>query len=729
MNRLLTAVLAIPLAILVVVATPQIARETTGTETISGTVTRDDIKAALPYTRVKLELVDEVRLPTGHEKVCKPERDTELSDARRYAMTDQSGKFTFANVVAGRYYLTAEHEGYLRGAYGQRTGAPFGAVLEIGPQRDVVLVASETDTPGIAVTDLIVVPATTAAPPRGGLGSQQQGVSAGAPTALRDGTIAQTGQRGGLGVDNANIPAGAGARSAIRDTEPGAPKIDLQNLAIPMVPAPTITGRVMNERGAPLAAAAVQAYQFRYTPMNGRTLKSVRSTLTSDDGNYRVFWLNPGRYVIAAANSQYQLAPWMSGLTFTPNLPNPDAGLPVVFFPAATTAANAIPVLLQRGLEPAAALRVPDRPRFTIQIKLTGNAIPPASRLLFVPYGGDLCAGADFGLSSRGRGVFEIRDVPEGLYVALAMSGRDFISDVVTVKVEAKSTPSDDIVIPVVPPVDVRGNIFFDVIPPQTFLASLRVNLVRSGQELSQIATTEVDAATGRFVISGLGPGSYYPVVDMPPGAFVREVVASRFDLNKPEDCDTMPSRQVTPLYSYLDLHGHFDPVKPFQIPAVIPNAAECLAIQISLGKPLFGIVRDKFLKPVKAALVVAIPRSVWAKELDKGATPPDRYLTAVTDDNGYFQMPGAVKDSTYHLYAFEDVDPNVIYNPEFSDLAFGRELFETHELQFENGKWAVKKIARLTVATSETCGVDNAIYRAWCYLTSISAEDSAGLQ
>jgi hypothetical protein len=728
MSRLLIALLAIPLAIVLALGSPQIARETTGSETLSGIVTRDDTKAALPFVRVKLELVDNVRLPTGHEKVCKPDRDRELSsEARRFAMTDVSGKFTFANVVAGRYYLTAEHEGYLTGAYGQKSGSPFGAVLEVGPQRDLVYVATDSDTPAIGVPDLIVVPVFTAAPPRGGLGSQQQGVSAGAPTALRDGTIAQTGQRGGLGVENANIPTGAGARSAIRDTEPAAPKIDLQNLAIPMVPAPTITGHVMNEPGAPLAAAAVQAYQFRYTPMNGRTLKSVRSTLTSDDGGYRMFWLNPGRYVIAAANSQYQLEPWMAGLTFTPNLPNPDTGLPVVFFPAATTAANAIPILLQRGLEPAADLRVLDRPRFTIRVRLTGNVIPPGSRLLFVPYGGDLCAGADYGLSSRGPGVFEIRDVPEGLYVAIAMSGRDFISDILTVKVEAKSIPSD-IVVPVVPPVDVRGNIFFDVIPPHTFVASLRVNLVRSGQEVSQISTTEVDAATGRFVISGLGPGSYYPVVDLPPGAFVRDIVASRFDLNRPEDCDTTLSRQVSPLYSYLDLHGHFDPVKPFRIPGVIPNAAECLAIQISFGKPLFGIVRDKLLKPVKSALVVAIPRSVWAKELDKGATPPDRYLTAVTDDNGYFQMPGA-SDSEFHLYAFEDVDPNVIYNPEFSDLVFGRELFETHELQFENGKWAVKKIARGTVAKSETCGVDTAVYRMWCYLTSISAEDSAGLQ
>jgi len=429
----------------------------------------------------------------------------------------------------------------------------------------------------------------------------------------------------------------------------------------------------------------------------------------------------------------------MSALTLTPNLPDPDAGLPVAFFAAATTASIAIPISLQRGQEPAADIRLLDRPRFTVRVRLTGF-VPRSPRLVFVPYGGDLCAGADWGLSAKGPGSFEIRDVPEGLYVAMAMSGRDSISDVVTIRVEAKSDPREETRIPVVPPVDVRGNLFFDRLPPNTYPDPFRVNLVRAGQELSQISTSVVDPSTGRFMIPGVGPGSYYPALDLPPGVYVQNVLASKFDPTKPGDCDPDPSK-AAPNYSYQDLHGHFDAQKPFQIPSVIPNAAECLVINVGFGTSLVGIVRDRFLKPVEGALVVALPKSVWGKELDKGATPPDRYLTGVTDDNGYFQLRGAADqafsiagqngqvDTEYHLYAFEDVDPNVIYNPEFSSQVSGREIVEVREMQYMNGRWVVTKLTATPVVTSKSCGLDTPVYRGFCYLRSISAEDSANLQ
>src|SRR4029453_15086202 len=117
----------------------------------------------------------------------------------------------------------------------------------------------------------------------------------------------------------------------------------------------------------------------------------------------------------------------------------------------------------------------------------------------------------------------------------------------------------------------------------------------------------------------------------------------------------------------YIPLHT----TKPLSIPSDIPNAAQSLCIHASFGHVMRGYVRNRTGQPLAGALVAAIPKSVWALQEDRGATPPDRYLTAVTDDRGYFELLGATEVATYvankpgseeteyHLYAFESIDPN----------------------------------------------------------------------
>jgi hypothetical protein len=286
---------------------------------------------------------------------------------------------------------------------------------------------------------------------------------------------------------------------------------------VDMIPAPTIAGRVVDPSGKPLAAAVVQAWRVRYTPL-GRTLRWTRSALSSDQGDFRLSWLPFGNYYIVAGHSSYAQQPWLETLRMTPNLPEPDQGLPMLFYPGAVSATNASIVRIRIPRGPMAAIPAPfvthtlrERPRFHVRLRLVADPLPSNVQIVFLPYGGDLCVGLDYAIKGNGDGTFDIRDVPQGVYVLVAIRSREVISESIPVNVERNI---DDLKLPLITPTELRGTITFDSVPGGFTLAALginldpsnlRINLTRVGSEVSHVATALMDPATGNFSIPGLG--------------------------------------------------------------------------------------------------------------------------------------------------------------------------------------------------------------------------------
>jgi hypothetical protein len=73
----------------------------------------------------------------------------------------------------------------------------------------------------------------------------------------------------------------------------------LSDLKVAMVPTGTIAGRVTGRNGEPLAYATVQALKSTY--QDGKRIPAVVQTTTTDDrGEYRLFWLTSGKYIVVA---------------------------------------------------------------------------------------------------------------------------------------------------------------------------------------------------------------------------------------------------------------------------------------------------------------------------------------------------------------------------------------------------------------------------------------------
>jgi hypothetical protein len=103
-------------------------------------------------------------------------------------------------------------------------------------------------------------------------------------SAERDGYIRQEyGQR---------TTTGSGAIVSVS----GGQRLELQ---FQMLPAGVISGRVSDEQGEPAARITVQAFAYQYVG-GKRSLVQAGNTQTNDIGEYRLFWLPPGEYVVSA---------------------------------------------------------------------------------------------------------------------------------------------------------------------------------------------------------------------------------------------------------------------------------------------------------------------------------------------------------------------------------------------------------------------------------------------
>jgi hypothetical protein len=426
----------------------------------------------------------------------------------------------------------------------------------------------------------------------------------------------------------------------------------------------------------PIAGAVVQVFEVRTRPL-GRTMKWVKSTLTNDLGEYRVPWLPFGWYAVAAGNSSHVQQAWRDSLKLSPNLPEPDYGLPLTFFPGVENAPDAQlihikpPVRENDGVPaPVAHIALKERPRFNVRVRLVSENMPTNPNLVVVPAGGDVCSGMDFAIQSNGDGTFDVRDLPRGRYEIAAIRGKEVISALLPVNVEKNI---EDLRLALTAPITVNGTVTFEDVPLGTdlnrLLGEVRVSLVRSHSELSQIATNVADPRTFNFSIEGLGPGFYYPVVDLPPGAFVKDVHVAGVQRSRgaAEDewrCEALPFG----VYTYLDGHGHLNAL---ELPRDLARSSEksllCLKIEISFNGHMAGGARclEAAPPPCTPYIAVLLPRSAWASYDDGGVTPPDRILAVPTA--GVWEFSG-LPFGDYRAYAVPFPSADLIYRREFNE-------------------------------------------------------------
>jgi hypothetical protein len=411
----------------------------------------------------------------------------------------------------------------------------------------------------------------------------------------------------------------------------------LKDVVVSMTPAGNVTGRISDDLGRPAVGAQVQLLRTSYSPNGQRQFQAAGTAKTNDRGEYRLYWVTPGKYYLSAGAASVPTRPLEFGGTGdSPN--GVQESYALTYYPGAADLKDAASLEVQAGVELSAI-------DFTVPVqqlhKVRGRVIDsrtgqrPAAASLSIASrtltGGGFSMGANQAYNPA-DGTFEIRDVAPGSYVVTAQiqdpnqtltplppssPGRPSASAPITVA----TADVDSIVLNIVAPTSIPGRLIVEgqeLSSVQGF-ERMRVQLALADSlPFSQTPQFQTLNADGTFREDNAMPGQYRISLLMPPDFYIKE---ARFDqtdvLNKP-----------------LAFNG--------SVPTPLDIVLSPKAGQIE------GTVMNDRHEPASNIQVVLIP------DLHRERT--DLYKMSISAPTGRFTMRG-ITPGDYKLFAWEALE------------------------------------------------------------------------
>lgn len=489
-----------------------------------------------------------------------------------------------------------------------------------------------------------------------------------------------------------------GARS---DTSPGTPLVletgnELKNVVIQMTPQAVIAGRVTDQDGDPVANVSISVLRYGYS--NGRRTLTPGggpgpgpggrggpggpagpgSSITDDQGNFRIGNLSPGRYYVSAD-------PRGTGgiIAFQQDRPGRNAAAPqannvTTFYPNALDAKSAAPVDVAAGGEiRGIEIRIRKERTYSIHgkaIDATLGAPAVSAYVLEVPPDSTVGPGA---LSNVARtsadGSFEIRNLLPGPHViqgsaggTLTISGGNGaglmmvrmaagpagVETGATGRMEVNVSDSDlnDVVLQLTGGAEIAGSIKMEDgdlkdwlqpaqqsqnnapngLPPMLGPGTRSIRL-SSTEGISVSAPAAQFNTDGTFQLKGVAPSKYFIQVNgLPQGAYIKSMRFGGQDVTR------------APLDLTSGGGGSLEVV-------LSPKAADVTGtVQNEKGEPVQGV-----------------PVTLWPKIRDS-SNSTNGIKSANTDQNGSFKISG-LAPGDYFAAAWDDIpEAGLSQNPDF---------------------------------------------------------------
>jgi len=449
-------------------------------------------------------------------------------------------------------------------------------------------------------------------------------------------------------------------------------------ITLTMTQTASISGRVTDGNREPAAFTSMLAFRIVYR-QGVRTVEVVQSVLTDDRGEYRLFWLVPGRYYLSAM--PIQARPYSLPLSFpsrvggalytgTPviALRASDAGdvfeetyLPM-YYPGTLDIRSSKPIMLRAGENLRADFNVGPTATRTLQIAGTiflsaGQPLPNA-RLELAPRKPEGHSIVVPTANADANGNFSIRGIVPGSYFLYVTSqgGQPFpapgtpppppgspepILMTATIPLDiglnAQTSDLNNLKIQAVTGANIPWQITFEPrVGSSTTPPTFNVSLVRdpdlAGAPPALLSTRNVRATPGNQaerLLRGVGSGDFRVTISgVPKTGYVKSIRLGSADILK----------------DGLHMAG---PVRDELQIVVSDNAGQ-----------LDGVVLDFKRQPFSNATIALLP------EFNQRAGRLDLFKNSTSNEDGKFHFEG-VAPGTYKIFAWEDIPPDDWYDPE----------------------------------------------------------------
>lgn len=424
---------------------------------------------------------------------------------------------------------------------------------------------------------------------------------------------------------------------------------ELKDLRIRLQAAAVVRGRVTDEDGDPMPNAQVAV--LRQTFASGRSrLEQAGGERTNDLGEYRIAGLAAGNYYVSVSPPpDFKSLIEAAGVTGAePRVANdkPAAtSYQTTYYPGTPDRSQAAPVQLHAGDDFPVNFSLTPSPSLSIRGSVVN--LPPRSSAAI------MLQSRDFSLVLNGAemhpdGSFVIRDVAPGAYTILATVENAAVPMMARQALQVVSNSVEDLRLAPQPGGWIHGRLR---------LESKNSGRVDASQIFLQLRSADGDdEASGAFSIGDGFSHTAHVAADgsfewksVPPGNYFVQLVS-----NGGANAD---------LFLKSSLAGNRD---VGDAGVSVNGGTVVLDLLASAnGGVVDGVVVDQKGEPVANAVIVAVPETRLRARVE-------RYRKTVSDQRGRFTLHG-IEPGDYTLFAWESVDGEAYYNPEFLKTSEGQ--------------------------------------------------------
>lgn len=453
------------------------------------------------------------------------------------------------------------------------------------------------------------------------------------------------------------------AYGARRPMDPGVPLTlssgkHVDDLVFRMIPAGIITGHVRDENGEALPWAQVTAL-LTYFVQGKRTLMPASSSATNDLGEYRLFNLPPGKYLLSAGYEMSQSV----GLAMAMGDRERRESLVTTYYPGTTDPLQATAV----SVEPGAEIRSIDfslLPSGVFHIRGRVSGLSPGHAgfggAVMLRKGNNRLSAAMPERSASVKaedGAFDIDQVASGSYELIAFEFAGDKPRMTHTSVEVGSADVDGVNLAFEPGVTITGHLRWeDKATAPNF--PLVISLEQDEQAFTTPPPTAEVQPDGSFELKDISADTYWVNVTGPaPDAYLKSAQ-----------------------YGSSDALGNF---------RVNPGSVATLELFGSArGAHIQGVVMNSDPVPVSGVWVVLLPE-------DSNRNQMRLFQSVRSDAKGKFDFRG-VAPGSYSLFSWDNVEEHEWDDPEFLK-PFQTKAVSIHVTEGET------KTADLTVIRTKT--------------------------